>query len=95
MMLQGFWLGAKAVVNFSPLVYFGRLGVPFCIAIYLYGFVVRSQKMLIVNRYPDGGVSLLQGNSLGEAVPIYGDIQRLIRAARARREPVVERQVKA
>jgi hypothetical protein len=51
--------------------------------------------MLIINRYPDNGFVVLQGDSLGTAVPVYGDIQSLIRAARARREPVVERQVKA
>jgi len=50
--------------------------------------------MIVVNKYSDGSFFLTQGSSLGASIPIVGDVQKILKEARERREPIVERLVR-
>ena len=46
--------------------------------------------MIIIDKNA-AGLKVYQGASFGSAIPVFGDLQKLISAARRRREPVYER----
>ena len=46
--------------------------------------------MLIID-VKANGIKIFQGETYGSAVPIVGDLQKLIASARRRREPVYQR----